>query len=451
MGDTCAINIDECRQVQDPCLNNGVCIDEVGQFRCECAAGFKGDRCQDAIDMCFGSPCLNDARCINLRTDYLCECKSGWEGKQCEKNVDECSKNPCQNNGTCHDLIDDYRCDCGSSGFVGKNCDIDFDDCAAKPCGFGAKECIDLTGDFKCVCYDGFAGKKCEIDIDECQTNPCENNATCIEKSMNIHHLHNLTSDMTIYHEIRDQNQSSSINMSQYAGYTCECKEEYYGDRCEEKKKCYTKSLFELCSHQQAECVNVGSSYECQINASFDGSGQNYAAYKVIGEFKMREIYVKYRSLTGGIIMSFETTQPDSPIADLLLNKSGLYLSGSPIKRDENIKFDELLDGNEREIRLGLDTPTEIKTITLTRQSLITDYHSPFKGCLLQVRLNNQLLPMVEHGFAMNHSFKLTENHLEVGQCRTCFEKDCLNRGHCEFQEGYDHCACPETFTGIVS
>lgn len=444
------MNIDECLQEKEPCSNNGRCIDDINSFRCECVDGFKGDRCQESVDMCLGSPCQNGAKCTNHRTTYSCECQPGWEGNNCEKNIDECSNNPCQNNGTCHDLINDYRCECGSSGFVGKDCDINFDDCAAKPCGIAAKECIDLTNGFKCICYDGFQGERCEDDIDECITNPCQNNGTCIQNSFNLQHLHNLTDLTVLYHEAKDQNLSSNINMSQYAGYTCECKEEYTGDKCEEKKKCYTKSVFELCNHQQAECVNVGSSYECLINASFDGSGQNYATYKVNGVFKMKEIHVKFRSLTGGTIMTFQINQPDSPIADLNLNKSGLYLSGTPIKRDEFIKYDELLDGSVRDINLGLDTPIEITQITLTGSGIMNDYHSPFKGCLMQVRLNNQLVPLLDYGYSMSNSsvFEFVDNRLEIGQCRTCFDKDCLNGGQCEFQDGYDHCTCPDTFSG---
>lgn len=470
-GESCATNIDECRQSEQPCLNNGTCIDQVNDYKCECPPGFRGDFCEESIDMCLGSPCFNQAKCINLRTDFICECEAGWEGKTCEKNIDECLAKPCQNNGTCFDLINDYRCEClASTGWTGKNCDVDFDDCAAKPCGFGAKECVDMTGDYRCICHDGWTGKKCDVDIDEClPNNPCENNATCTEKSINIEHhfssanQHLNLSSFSIDHLNHDSllnltGTGSNLNLSMFAGFTCECKEEYYGDRCEERKKCYTKSVFELCNHQQAECVNAGSSYECLINASSDGSGMNFAYYRVNGEFKMREIYVKYRSYTGGILMSFETANSlDSPVADLQLNKSGLYLSGTPIKRDENIKFDELLDGQDREIRLGLDTPTEIKSITLTRQNSSTDYSAPhfstpFKGCLIQVRLNNQLLPLIDYSSNLNtnssSTFELVENRLDVGACRTCFEKDCLNSGRCELTEGFDHCSCPETFSG---
>lgn len=486
-GESCSIDINECRQEQEPCLNNGTCIDGINEFRCECMPGYRGDYCQETIDMCEQSPCQNGARCVNHRVNYTCECELGWDGKHCERNIDECLRGPCQNNATCYDLTNDYRCDCGVSGYTGKNCDIDIDDCAQKPCSYGAKECIDMLGDFKCICHDGFEGKRCEEDIDECRTNPCENNSTCVEKSIHLRHLHNFSAASelvgSLAHDIRDSNLTSASggNFSQLAGYTCECKEEFYGDRCEEKKKCYTKSVLELCGHLQAECQNVGGSYDCVISSSFDGSGHNYASLRVNGEFKMREIYVKYRSLTGGIIMSFETSQAETPNVDLQLNKSGLYLGGNPIKRDDSIKFEELLDGNEREIRLGLDTPTEIKSITLARSqaSLLQiappatgsgvvvaaaaassmaalDHYPAFKGCLMQVKLNNQLIPFIEYGSQLlnngslsgGSTFELLDKHLDVGMCRTCFEQDCKNHGSCETQDGYDHCSCTDNFTG---
>lgn len=455
-GESCAVEIDECRQVHEPCLNNGTCIDSVNHYTCECQPGFKGDLCQDTIDMCETSPCLNAGKCINHRTSYSCLCEHGWEGKHCELNIDECQPNPCLHNGTCEDLINGYKCDCGQSGFVGKNCETDFDDCDSHPCSIGAKECIDLIGDFKCVCHEGFEGKRCEEDIDECLVHRCENNGTCVQNSIHLHNLSGNSSSIadltTSYHDIRDIIPSSlgNINISHFAGFMCECKPEFYGDRCEEKKKCYTNTVAELCNNPIAECINQGSSYDCLINTSFDGSGRNYATYRVNGQFKVHEIYVKYRSLTGGVIMSFETTQPGSPIADLQLNKSGLYLSGGPINRNVDIKFDEFLDGNEREIRLALDTRTEIRSVTLSRQNdVLSDFqHIPFKGCLMQVRLNNILVPFLEYGGPNHTMFNLTENQLELGPCKTCFEKDCQHGGHCDGQDGYERCVCLPTFTG---
>lgn len=479
-GESCAINIDECRQIVEPCFNNGICVDEINSYRCECQAGFKGDRCQEINDMCQNSPCENNAKCINLRTDYQCICEPGWTGRECQKNIDECESKPCRNNGTCQDLINDYKCDCGQSGFTGKNCEIDFDDCQSKPCSMGSKECIDLIGDFKCVCHEGWTGKRCDEDIQDCVKNPCQNNGTCIDKSsqiaqlikendnnnnMTLADLLTLNSDtLNISNVLVSNNVNyNNVTLSMFAGYYCDCNHEYIGDNCEERKKCYTKPHQELCNHNQAECINVGSSYECLINASFDGSGANYSSYKVDGEFKMREIYIRYRSIIGGIVMSFETNQQDSATIDLQLTSAGSFLGGTQINSSEPMKFDEYLDGNEREIHIALGTPIEIKSITLAKQhqqqnSLLNNLQQqqqqqnspqPFKGCLMQVRLNGQLVPLVDYySFGMNHSFTFTENHLELGQCKTCFEKDCQHGGHCKYQEGDDHCVCRPQYTG---
>lgn len=432
-------------------MNNGVCVDEIAGYRCECMAGFRGENCQESIDMCSSpDPCMNNSTCVNLRTDFNCICEPGWDGKYCEKNIDECAVKPCQNNATCVDLINDYKCECPLN-WTGKNCSVDFDDCAINPCSSGAKRCIDKIGDYTCDCHEGWIGKRCEIDIDECQLNPCENNGNCT-------------------------NLANENNLAMFAGFKCTCEEEYQGFKCEEKKKCYTKSVLELCKHQRAECRNEGSSYECLISASFDGSGSHFATYRANGKFVLESIDIKYRSLTGGIIMSFETNQTDSPVADLQLNRSGLYLNGQHIKlRDEDMKFpaDEYLDGTEKSINITLNTPTEIKSISLSKQlSLINNNDNNnlstndqytfqnlaphFKGCLIEVRLNKLLLPLVDYYDSIDfksefgNNFDFMDNRLDIGQCKTCFEKDCMNEGRCESSpEGYDHCGCPKAFTGL--
>lgn len=37
----CEAEVNEC--VSSPCLNEGVCVDEVDKFTCSCAAGFTGE------------------------------------------------------------------------------------------------------------------------------------------------------------------------------------------------------------------------------------------------------------------------------------------------------------------------------------------------------------------------------------------------------------------------
>ena len=46
-GLTCETEINEC--LNDPCENNGNCIDLIGRFRCLCPAGLTGDQCQISL------------------------------------------------------------------------------------------------------------------------------------------------------------------------------------------------------------------------------------------------------------------------------------------------------------------------------------------------------------------------------------------------------------------
>lgn len=41
-GSVCEVEVNEC--VSSPCLNEGVCVDEVDKFTCSCAAGFTGKK-----------------------------------------------------------------------------------------------------------------------------------------------------------------------------------------------------------------------------------------------------------------------------------------------------------------------------------------------------------------------------------------------------------------------
>ena len=51
--------------------------------------------------------------------DYKCECDAGWTGRNCDVEINECEPSPCKNNATCTDKVNGFMCDC-ISGYTGK-------------------------------------------------------------------------------------------------------------------------------------------------------------------------------------------------------------------------------------------------------------------------------------------------------------------------------------------
>jgi hypothetical protein len=46
-----------------------------------------GTHCDQEIDECDSTPCQNGV-CIDKLQDYECQCEDGWEGKDCQTNID---------------------------------------------------------------------------------------------------------------------------------------------------------------------------------------------------------------------------------------------------------------------------------------------------------------------------------------------------------------------------
>ncbi|KAB0392530.1 hypothetical protein E2I00_001724, partial [Balaenoptera physalus] len=78
-----AVDIDECKEIPGICAN-GVCINQIGSFRCECPTGFSYNDlllvCED-IDECSNGDnlCQRNADCINSPGSYRCECAAGFK------------------------------------------------------------------------------------------------------------------------------------------------------------------------------------------------------------------------------------------------------------------------------------------------------------------------------------------------------------------------------------
>ena len=72
--------------ISGTCLNNG------GQFVCQCPPGQLGLRCENK-DPCHPNPCVSGT-CLNNGGNYLCQCPPGFSGQRCEIR-DPCHTNPC--------------------------------------------------------------------------------------------------------------------------------------------------------------------------------------------------------------------------------------------------------------------------------------------------------------------------------------------------------------------
>ncbi|KAK7912579.1 hypothetical protein WMY93_012790 [Mugilogobius chulae] len=175
------IDIDECREIPGVC-ENGVCINMIGSFRCECPLGFiYNDKlliCED-IDECQNGPvCQQNAACLNMPGSYRCECKPGYRFTptgQC-LDVDECStqRGLCRN-GQCVNTVGGYFCVCNDGYELtldGRACS-DINECLVNPGTCGAGTCLNLDGSYRCICPPGYFlhEETCE-DIDECSQSP---------------------------------------------------------------------------------------------------------------------------------------------------------------------------------------------------------------------------------------------------------------------------------------
>ncbi|XP_045405469.1 fibrillin-3 [Lemur catta] len=173
------LDIDECREIPAICAN-GVCINQIGSFRCECPTGFDYNSvllaCKD-VDECGSreSPCRGNADCINIPGSYRCECAPGYKlspGGAC-MGRNECWEIPnvCSH-GDCVDTEGSYMCLChrGFQASADQTLCTDVNECDQKPCGNGT--CKNVVGSYNCLCFPGFATTHdgdC-VDIDECTT-----------------------------------------------------------------------------------------------------------------------------------------------------------------------------------------------------------------------------------------------------------------------------------------
>lgn len=212
---TCSVifGFDQCRD--EPCQNDGFCVDGNSDYECLCQSGYVGAQCEQEIDACDttqwpSNGCSPDAACEDLPPPAgsgldgrTCTCDEGYagDGVLC-MDINACTEAPCSKGfATCSDKpppadgsADGRTCTCepgymSESGVGGGDDCIAIDACKVQPCSVNA-DCEDLpapAGDDlegrTCTCKVGFDGdgETCE-DTNACDENPCPADAACMDK-----------------------------------------------------------------------------------------------------------------------------------------------------------------------------------------------------------------------------------------------------------------------------
>ena len=124
----------------------------------ECVPGFTGTDCQ--VDDCVGVNCSGNGVCMDGINSFFCNCSAGYSGSECEMNIDDCLSSPCASTGQCVDRVDSFTCSC-EPGYTGQLCETNIDDCEGVDCS-GNGQCLDQVNSFTCECDPGYTGLLCD-------------------------------------------------------------------------------------------------------------------------------------------------------------------------------------------------------------------------------------------------------------------------------------------------
>eukprot|EP01090_Pellita_catalonica_P013289 TRINITY_DN3104_c0_g1_i5.p1 TRINITY_DN3104_c0_g1~~TRINITY_DN3104_c0_g1_i5.p1 ORF type:complete len:368 (-),score=70.83 TRINITY_DN3104_c0_g1_i5:203-1306(-) len=252
-----ACNQPECPGGDNPCSNNGVCLDQLSPPRCVCDAGFFGDACEHALrnnsvcalgdcvrfscpDLSFELPPDDDPdSCGDFHRQnimFVISEEEIWDSRYCGGAEQECN-----GHGFCD--ADSKKCVCreGFSAGISGECQ---DAACEGLCGENGFCNLDLA-EPKCDCDPFFFGENCEFNNIPCPAilDPLSSEGALLECSMN----------------------GVCVNG------TCDCDDGFSGPDCSIGNCTVGDNGFQCSNHGRCQRTN-STEWDCICGATWEGA-----------------------------------------------------------------------------------------------------------------------------------------------------------------------------------
>ncbi|XP_033640242.1 uncharacterized protein LOC117300656 [Asterias rubens] len=82
-----------------PCLNEGICVNSLNGYTCNCLAGYSGSRCEIDLVQC-QAICSDGGDCEYGLNNFTCTCRPGFNGARCDYDIEPPMVTGCPNDTT---------------------------------------------------------------------------------------------------------------------------------------------------------------------------------------------------------------------------------------------------------------------------------------------------------------------------------------------------------------